>query len=349
MKVRIALVVLLATFVWRSAAADETEFQVIPEAVEKVAGADERPEGWYWALNVGGNLSYSHNRKVVGNPDGHSFQFGAVIESHAGYYARPHEWLTELSIKETVAKTATIDGFVKTADSFELGSTYFFYFDPPEWLGLFARVRLATALFPGWDIRDADTPYVRKYVNGDKEFGTFNAQEEIDLTDAFAPLSLKESLGLFALPIDRKAIKIRAQLGVGAQEVFTQSGWVIDGVDVLDPDDPNDPDPLARIQLTQLEDYQQVGGELEVGFSGAINEYVTWSVVTNLFQPFYSTLLAGKELGDLLEVRIDAKLSVRLASWLSLDYILAVRRIPLILDDWQVQNGVLLTAGFKLP
>lgn len=345
MACRIGVTAVALLLLSTAAFGEERDVQVIPEAVEKVAEAAQegRPTGWYWALELGSNLSYSHNRKVVGSPDGHTFQFGAILQTHVGYYARPHEWLTELKIQETFSKTPTIDSFLKTVDALELGTTYFYYFDPPEWLGLFARVRLATAIFPGWDVRAEDTPYVRNYADGTSAQGTFSGQEKIDLTDVFAPLSLKESLGLFAVPVDRKAIKVRAQLGVGAQEVFTQSGWVIDATDV------DLGDGIPRIQLTQLEDYQQVGGEFELGLSGAINEYVTWSVVTNLFQPFYSTLLKGKEVGDLLEVRIDAKLSVKLLSWLSLDYVLGVRRIPLILDDWQVQNGVLLTAGFKLP
>jgi hypothetical protein len=36
------------------------------------------------------------------------------------------------------------------------------------------------------------------------------------------------------------------------------------------------------------------------------------------------------------------------AKWASLDYLLMVRRVPRIADYWQVQNGIILTAGFDL-
>lgn len=100
--------------------------------------------------------------------------------------------------------------------------------------------------------------------------------------------------------------------------------------------------------MTPLVDFNQLGGELEVDVRGVINTIVTWSVVANAFQPFYSSDKRDKSGFDLLAVTVDAKVSVKLASWLSLDYVLAVRRLPLILDEWQVQNNVLLTAGFDI-
>ena len=51
---------------------------------------------------------------------------------------------------------------------------------------------------------------------------------------------------------------------------------------------------------------------------------------------------------DLLNTELTAKISVKLAKWLSLDYVLSAKRVPLNLDDWQVQNSVLATAGFDI-
>jgi hypothetical protein len=39
---------------------------------------------------------------------------------------------------------------------------------------------------------------------------------------------------------------------------------------------------------------------------------------------------------------------VRLTKWASLDYVVSAKKIPLVLDAWQVQNGLLLTVGFDL-
>jgi hypothetical protein len=40
--------------------------------------------------------------------------------------------------------------------------------------------------------------------------------------------------------------------------------------------------------------------------------------------------------------------AVKLVKWASLDYVVNVKRLPMILDQWQVQHSVLLTAGFDL-
>ena len=39
---------------------------------------------------------------------------------------------------------------------------------------------------------------------------------------------------------------------------------------------------------------------------------------------------------------------MKLAKWASLDYLLSAKRIPLILDKWQVQNNLLFTTGFDI-
>ena len=40
--------------------------------------------------------------------------------------------------------------------------------------------------------------------------------------------------------------------------------------------------------------------------------------------------------------------AVKLVKWACLDYVVNVKRLPMILDQWQVQHSVLLTAGFDL-
>ena len=44
----------------------------------------------------------------------------------------------------------------------------------------------------------------------------------------------------------------------------------------------------------------------------------------------------------------EAKLSVRLSNYFSLDYILSLKRIPIIVDEWQVQNGLLVSCNYTL-
>jgi hypothetical protein len=319
-----------------AAIAEETKASVAMVATDT---PQERKHGWEYGLRLGTSVSYTHSRKMVGAIDGSMFQLGVILDGKLSFFHPQHEWLTTLDIKETFSKTPNISKFLKTTDSLDLASTYFYRPVVIPWIGPFARLRMLTSIFPGWDVPDSARTIVRRTADGvaigDPQ--EVRAQSDIDLTGWFEPLTLKETLGAFANPLGGPAIKLQMLVGVGAQQVFTRDGFVLD-------DDEDTPE----LELRQLQDYHQVGAEFELNVSGIIQSIVTWGVVFNVFQPFYSSQDRGMEIGDLFEVKIDGKLSVKLASWLSLDYVLTVRRLPLILDEWQVQNGLLLTAGFNL-
>lgn len=337
----VTVLALCLAAVWPAAAVAAEADEVVEELrVAREERAKEGiPEGWSWRVALGGTVAFTHNRKVVGSLDGTAFQVGLVVDSHALLRRGPHDWRNEFKLGEAFSKLPNIDSFLKTGDQLELLSTYFYHAPAVPWLGPFGRVALRSPIFPGWDVRDAavsldETPGDPT----DPPQGTAAAQEDIDLTGWFEPLTLKQSVGVFAAPLEREEVTLRILLGVGGQEVLTHGGRVL-------TDDAATADVL---ELTPLVDFYQVGAELEVDVRGALNTVVGWSLVANLFQPIYSSEKRDKEGFELLDVVIDAKISVKLASWLSLDYVLSVKRLPLILDEWQVQNNVLLTAGFDI-
>ena len=319
-------------------------FEASAEASEVLLALDDdelkREMGWSYGLSVGANLAYTHNRKMVGSLDGSMFQIGLVIDGMVSYHHPRHEWLNKLELRETFTKTPNIAKFLKTADSLDLSSTYFYHPAAISWLGPFGRLRMITSVFPGWTVRDHATTIRRQMADGttvDADTET-PAQNQIDLTGWFEPLAFKETAGIYANPISRKSVRLKLLAGLGAQQVLTRDGYVLS--------DDSDPDAIV---LQQLRDYYQVGAEFEVDVAGALSKIVNWGVVLNIFQPMYSSEDRSMALKDLFEVKVDAKLSVKLASWVSLDYVLTVRRLPLIVDEWQVQNGLLLSAGFSLP
>ena len=345
------LVSILALALLSTPAYPETVGEALDEALAAAAEeTEEGKKGWDFGLGLGASLSYTHNSAVVGAQEGSTFQFGIVLDGRVGYYSPRHEWVSTLKIAETISKTPTIDLFLKTQDVLDLSSTYFYHPEAIHWLGPFARFRLQSAMFPGFESRAERTATRRERADGTYDHGFEEAQEKIDLTSWFEPLTLRQVAGAFARPVERDEVRLEFQLGVGAQEVFTQGGHVAgETVTAQDHTQPSDPDAtLDYLQLDRLHDYQQIGADFQIEVSGKVNTYVTWGFAVGLFQPFYSTLTKGKEGFELLEVMIDAKVSLKLASWLSLDYVLSVRRLPLITDEWQVQNALLLTAGFHI-
>ena len=192
---RLTLLTMLAAFLFVPTApafADEGP-AIVDESVEKMAEEDVKAIGWKFGVSLGANMSFAFNDKVVGAQDGSSFQFGLVFDGLAGYFGKEHEWVNELGIKETVSKTPTIDSFLKTQDQFDFSTTYFYRPPAIPWLGPFARFRLTTAIFPGYDVRDADVQ-IYKGVDVDDGTGTGTttrvletvaAQKKIKLTDWF--------------------------------------------------------------------------------------------------------------------------------------------------------------------
>ena len=293
------------------------------------------PDGWKLGLSLGSTISFNHNSRVVGVPDGINFQIGVLLDTYANLRKGDHEWLNSLKIQETFSKTPTIDLFLKSNDLLEVKTTYLYHIPGADWLGPFARISLNTAIFPGFDARAEDVGLDKTGDSVADE--TAPAQSTITLTKAFEPVTLKEAVGMYANAIDEEAAKVSFQLGIGGHETFTQEGFVIN-------DDPDTP----VLELQQLEDYYQVGGELQVEAKGLLNELVSWGAGASFFQPFYSSIDRDLSGIDLMSIETQATLSVKLMEWASLDYVLSAKREPLIIDEWQVSNGLLFTAGFNV-
>jgi len=342
LRYRLAIVLVLALAALLPAVAGAAEKDEVVEelrAAREERAKSEVPQGWSWRVALGGTVAFTHNRKVVGSVDGSAFQLGLVFDSHVLLREGPHDWRNEFKLGEAFSKLPNLDSFLKTGDQLDIMSTYFFHAPAVPWLGPFGRVSLRTPIFTGWDVRDAPIGLDESPADvTDVPEETVEAQEKIDLTGWFEPLTLKQSVGAFAAPVERQDINLRILLGVGAQEVLTHGGRVL----------TDDDKTLDRLELTKLTDFYQIGAEFEVDVRGTVNTIVSWSVIANLFQPMWSNVTRDKEGFELLDVTVDAKVSVKLASWLSLDYVLSVKRLPLILDEWQVQNNLLLTAGFDI-
>lgn len=319
---------------------------IAPEELrDEVLAADdeERKDGWSYGASVGITGSFTHSSNVVGAVDGITVQLGAVLNGALLFVQGQHEWESTLDVKHTQSLTPQLDSFVKSADELVFQSTYSYRFEAVDWLGLFARFRLETQLFPGYDVRPDAVRVIRTLSTDDSDGNPeqivedIPAQEQIPLTGAFEPLILKESFGVFANPIEKKTLTIKTKLGLGAQHIIVQDGFAL-----------KDNDDTPELELIQLENSTQFGGEIELNFNGLINEGVTWKARAYFFYPFVTLADTEIEGIDLLTSDLSAALSVKLGKWASLDYVFSAKRIPLVLDAWQVQNGLMLTAGFNL-
>jgi hypothetical protein len=307
-----------------------------PKAKKKPA---KPKEGWIPALKAGFNFAFAQNQGVVGIPDGVTLALGLNVQGDLMYRKRTHEWVSKLVILHTQTKIPNIDPFIKAADMFELSSLYQYRFPKVSWLGLFAGLRLQSALLPGAVVRDTDIAVSIKELDGTFTPSNITAQKAYRLTGPFAPLFFKQFAGALAKPLMRPWMNIDFKLGIGAVEVWTRDG-------VAAADDAATADVL---EMNRLQDYVQAGVEAQLGITGVFaNKILNYGIYAEVMYPFAHNAETDLEGAELINTEFRFTLGIKLFSWASLNYSLSVLRVPLIVDKWQVTNNLMLSITANL-
>jgi hypothetical protein len=297
----------------------------------------DAPQGWALKLTVGATGSYGHSSNVVGAIDGATVQLGVLVNGSANLTSGQSSWENALKLNETQTRTPQLASFIKSADELALQSTYLYHLPNLDWFGPFARAAMTTQIFSSYDVRPADVTIVRTFRDGTTKAKAIPLGDHIQLAKPFEPLLLKEGVGAFANPYTDKLVAVKTKLGLGMQHVMVGDGFTL-------ADDKATPE----LEIKQLEKSTQGGGEAEVELGGTWSENISWGAKANVFYPFYTSVETKLTGINLMTTDLSAKLSVKLAKWASLDYVLSAKRVPLILEKWQVQNNVLFTAGFDI-
>ncbi len=302
-----------------------------------LAQGDKSEDGWDFTLSIGATVNVSQNDSVVGQPDGTSITLGSKFNFGADYNKGGHEVRSRLDIANTFTQTPVVDEFVRTNDLMTLETIYYYHFESVPWFGPFARLNLQTSIFQGEDVQAETKDYIIRGADGTVENIT---ADRLKLTDPLQPLTLKESAGFFARPLDHRWLSIEFRIGLGAQQIFADGGLAI-----------NDNGDTAEIEVDRLVDSSQAGAEAALTATGAaFGKRVTYKAGAESLTPFFSSSDADtdKSAVDLTNVTVYAQLSFKLVSWASLDYEFKAIRQPVLLDEFQIQNNLLLTFGYTL-
>lgn len=319
---------------------------LIPEEIK--GNDEEQPPGWHPSLKLSLSLSYNHNSDVVGIQNGTNLNIGGTTNGSLNFLSdnRDHEWLNSLVWQIGYTRTPSVDRLFKNIDMFDLESSYLYHFPQIEWLGPFATFQLKTSLFPGYTLFPGETDIVsldrqgnpeQTDAEGNPQSRTVSALEKVHLTDSFAPTTLRQSIGFFAIPVDQRLFRLDTRLGFGAWETFVRGGYTI-------ADDGQTPE----FEIRRMEDSVQAGPELKIAASGEFNEYVKYSAKSVFMYPVLISVDTDLEGIALLNREFEFLLGVQIFEWASLDYTFKAIRNPLIYDGWQIQNGLLISVNFTL-
>ncbi|MBN2344358.1 MAG: hypothetical protein JXX29_11745 [Deltaproteobacteria bacterium] len=348
-----AVIVVICSVSGRTFAQDSGP-QVIPEVSGTLVNYDR--SGWHPRLKFNANFALGQSKNVPGNTDGLSVQLGYLLNGTADYLSDNdnHEWTNALLWELGYTKTPVVDTWIKSMDTIDFKTSYLYHLPKPRWLGPFVSFRLTTAMLPSYEVRAAETNVVRldpgdtvtegpsgAPVNENGAFlplRTFGSGEKIDLTPAFSPLTLRESLGLFAKPSEKTTFTLDARLGVGAWETFVQNGYVLE-----------DNEDTAFLELRRMTDTVQIGTELGIVANGAFHDdTVSYRLSALFMQPFAHNADTDLEGVDLMNREFEAGLGVQLLDFLSINYSFKAYKQPLIVNKWQIQNSLMLSIGFDL-
>jgi hypothetical protein len=305
------------------------------DVTEKMATAADTLKGWNNAVRFSGTFSFTQSDNVVGAQDGSYFQGGVVLDGAWNHYGDRTTWENLLKAQLTQSRTPTIDAFIKSLDNFDVQTTYYYHLKQPSWIGPYARARLNTQLFKGFEI-DAEDQVIRQvYLDGSQNTFLLPATEQFQLTSSFEPLILSQNVGLFASPPGSPGFRVKSKLGFGLQEIVVgDSAFAVQDVE-----------STPEVEVNQLEQAVQGGAVLDVNVAGKPAQNVAWKVDTSIFlEAFTDSDIEA----NAFNMDLNGLFSVKLVKWASFDYVLLIKHIPRIVDRWQVQNGVVLTVGFDL-
>lgn len=320
----------------------QTPGEILEDAVPPAPpeeGEEKPAEGWKLTGNLGLTFSFNNASNVVGVDSGTTLAIGGVLGFAANLRSGPHQWENNLLLQHTQTKTPSINGFLKSADNLELKSTYFYRFENPKWFGPFGKANLRTSILSGFTKRPAQVTTTRPDPAGGAPITrVVPAQTRIDLTGAFEPLLIKEAVGAFAHPIETDEFTLRGRLGIGGQHIINSGG-------VLVKDDAGTPE----LELVPLGEANELGSVLELDLKGqVVKDVLSWGLETETFLALVTSLEGDLEFVDRINIDVNGKLSLKLNDWLSFDYALLVRRVPVVTLDVQVQNTVIANITYEV-
>lgn len=336
-------------------------------------------QGWEVKLNLGANLSLSYNDSWIGNENGTIVFLGAQVGGSANLRAGQQYWENSVAFQQTFQGAFGMenfpDRFIKTLDQLDVISTYTFRLLDPAWFGFFGRARLNTQVFNGYIVTPEDAQ-VRDVtgVGGDESdltatdgaaIALLEAGDSFDLTSPFEPMNLRQTLGLFLEPYTAKEFTLSFRVGLGAQEIITQSGYINTSADDIpyneeDPnDDPDRPERIIFVRNLKNDDGRnlavEIGIETEMDFRGEIipERLSYYSTINTFVAPYNSAVESNPESEDrdfldTVNIRIDAGISLKLAKYITVDYGLTLLRIPAIQETVQLQNNLFINANFDV-
>lgn len=280
---------------------------------------------------IGGDATFNRDEQL-GQQDGWLLGGNLFFDGSLRYNSDPHNWITRIELEEGQQRPAGAKHFQNVTDRFYLHSIY--TYNLLKWFGPYVRAGVETKLLPRYIDFDSPTDVVELNKRGESLGGVDEEGNNkpsrlgvtrIKLGGTFSPIQLKEGAGgNFRLMRSRYG-ELDLRAGFGARQTFARDTLAYENGVLL---------PVKENTLEGLE------GTV-VGLA-RITRSLTLSTEFEGFLPFSSdsdTLFTWRN-----------QLSLRLSSFLSLNYRLNLTRDPNlgIGDDVKSEHDIQLRFSYTL-
>ena len=313
-----------------TAAADELEYVEVDSAVFE---GDGREDGFHANLGVEASFNLVSNQNVVGQNDGTSLLIGGGLNGALDYLRGKHVWRNRLTYNTSWARTPVLEQFVKNNDLVELESVYNYHY--LDWIGPFGRFNLETSAFETVALTQQPRDYLITRRDGTQ---LRNITDELQLAEAWNPLSLFQSVGVAMEPLRQEWATTTFRVGFGARQTFADGVFVIQN-------DPTTP----VVEVRELENTYQAGAEAFAGIEGRLPEQrIQYRLGVTALVPFLNNDDTERSPLELTRIGLTGTARMAIFEWMGLSYSLRILNDPQLLAEPQFQNSLLLTFNYTL-
>jgi hypothetical protein len=313
-----------------SNAAAETAQTTSPKTSPKTS-RPKRKNGWYPRLTVGAATALAHNYQTPGVVSGLNFNLTAIIRGKLTLVHKQLRWITRLDLVNSHAKTPVVKPLLKTADLLDVDTRLVYRMTGKmDKVILYAGLALTAPLFGGDLVPAADTDLVLTRTDSTQVTALARADHRFHLTRPFTPLFFKQLIGSGANAYESALATLGLYLGLTTQQIWA-SGWT-----------PADVDTTPELELAALRNYQQLGVATGFTLRGQVHERLTYALLADFTYPLYTSVETSLRGFDLMDIDLSFKLSLKVAKWVSVDYLISAKRLPIIVNQWQVVNNLMV-------
>lgn len=292
---------------------------------------DSLKPGWNYKAKLLSGLGFDSSHSVIGQEDGDTVKLDVNFDLGATHIAGSNEWRNTFKYLGVTSKTPSLPRYVKATDEAQLVSLYLRTMKNYPKLGPYVRASATAPLFKGELVTAAPQAYVN--TSSGANLGSHTV---LRVTDPFAPLTTKESVGLFWKALTKKNTKVEARIGAGASQTRGDGQLRVD-----------DDDSTTEVELSRIKNVGQAGVELGLEWSGKWNKVSSYKLTFESLFPMTEVKADSPcaKCTDLERAQVDIKASVstKATESLSLAYEYSASKQPDLLNEFQIRHGFKLT------